>query len=210
MKSRILVVMIAAIFLLSGYASALTYTWDFTSTTDTLLSDYEIFTDDQGGGYTIDVFASGFSFDELLTQTTAGLGITSSEDPDYAVGGYETLLFTLGAGYADLVNWSINFDISGLGNGAITPEDQFSDPNLVELITTNSYSLDSLIGLTDGLFSFTEYWLYEDAATFEYLNHFTVSSITAETAPIPEPATILLLGSGLAGLAWYGRKRKKA
>ena len=28
--------------------------------------------------------------------------------------------------------------------------------------------------------------------------------------PIPEPSTILLLASGIAGLAWYGRKRKKA
>ena len=29
-------------------------------------------------------------------------------------------------------------------------------------------------------------------------------------APVPEPSTIILLGSGLAGLAWFNRRRKKA
>jgi len=34
--------------------------------------------------------------------------------------------------------------------------------------------------------------------------------VEGDIAPVPEPSTILLLSSGLLGLGWYGRKRKKA
>ena len=48
-----------------------------------------------------------------------------------------------------------------------------------------------------------------DNAPAEFHHGFTLGAID-EIAPVPEPSTFLLLGSGLAGLGFYARKRKKA
>lgn len=37
-----------------------------------------------------------------------------------------------------------------------------------------------------------------------------IDNVSLTAAPVPEPGTLLLLGSGLAGVAWYTRRRKKS
>lgn len=39
---------------------------------------------------------------------------------------------------------------------------------------------------------------------------FRLSGGITDTAPVPEPSTLILLGGGLIGVAWYRKKRNKA
>ena len=71
---------------------------------------------------------------------------------------------------------------------------------------------------------FTSYWEYALSIPSSFFNSgdnliqvlaedhgggtFFDLKLSGDTAPVPEPATFILLGSGLAGLAFYRRKRK--
>jgi hypothetical protein len=63
-------------------------------------------------------------------------------------------------------------------------------------------------GFAPGNFTQNTTWAINDGATTNYLNaQFTASALPA---PVPEPASILLVGMGVVGVAAYAYRRRRA
>ena len=136
-----------------------------------------------------------------------------------------------GSGVVDLVggNGSFMMNPDGTLNQPVTyPNYDYFNPDGSFTADGNygAAGTNAMIGALIGTLSVTpatyDDWFligYETLVTLDVDGHIWASvndtyhqnntgSFEATVAPVPEPATVLLLGSGLAGLAFYRRKKK--
>ena len=176
-----LVILFASMFFLSGTAMAAPMTW-----VDYIDFDPNQYVDVLGSvSYTHDITDEGFTpFEDFVY--------------DYNL---EIALFDDNSGWNDW--WYLDIPESAfinqpgiIGDGAYSFDyaNETYGWSFLGLASLNVYgSLDVTITSTGGDF---------------YLDYSTLTAKGCDVAPVPEPATLLLLGSGLAGLAFYRRKRK--
>ena len=177
------------VLLLSGIASAVTLTFD-----DLGLSYGDTFNGNEYASYGVDFstpdirLAIGSSM--VSSPNSLGAHTTTGNDE---FNGTIKMDFTTGFYVSDL-----QFTIF---NTPFTASAYDVDGSLLTTLTygTDSTQLFDFSGFDVNSVTISGTWYAIDDVTFGQLT---------PSSPVPEPATFILLGSGLAGLAFYRRKRK--
>ena len=209
---------VTVLVLTVGVAGADTYTWNFATPEGTNLGTTETFTSDIGG---ITIEVSGFSgvgyhggtgnwtlpngginAANLIGQNGAALGVQSNGLIDVG----EILQLNI-SNLTGLYNDTASLlYVSGATQifGSNVP---VANGSIVGDYLTQSFA-SGLVSIDPGGYNYLWLSVTPNGATVSIAS-FTADDGNGNGASVPEPSTLLLLGSGLLGLVGYGRKRMK-
>jgi hypothetical protein len=155
------------------------------------------------------------SSDAFFVKTGGGLGtsaVSTFQSIQLVAGGEYTLFANIAASY-----FPLDSSINNLAAGAITVTldgktiDSFNFGeiacNTIEYATISASFVAAASGNID--IKFFRPFGIDVNSPINYLDNVSLTLNSGTGAPVPEPATIFLLGIGLVGLAGYSRKKFK-
>ena len=177
--------------------------WEYNGT-DTLTVTLENTSDPANGGY-----ITAFAFNNPLEGSDIDVTLTTTSDPDFGIIGGDTFDNDVNC---QPLGW---FDIgAGIGNnwtGGGKPSDGIGVGDSETFTFVFNGDLDLLI-INDFLNALSEdkqgNELYFFSVRFRGFDDGNSDKVAASVVPIPESATILLLGTGIVGLSLYRRRFK--
>lgn len=226
MKQKILLFISAILFLSIQSALALPVEWQFfndygTSGNTNVGTSVAYF--DETSTYSLTAYGYDNGLDANILENNRGnneqgLGISGNGFAE--INKNEILKIDLGGNYLSMTNWSINFNsVDGKENALLFVSNNGTIAGNTFTLLSPDLDLNIDQSVSNTWLSFTadaQYlFIMEDYAATDGLDgrsgdDVLVKGLKAEVAPVPEPATLLLLGGGLAGLALYRRKQKKS
>ena len=179
---------------------------DFTVGSDSTIT---IFSSSWGDGSAPDGYVPGGGFDPILAIWDSSNNLEAQQDDGLNVGSTlsNSVAYTHG-------KWDSFFDVfltTGDYTASITQYDNFANgANLSSGFNHDgnpNFTFDLRFGTAP---LFNGIWSYDDTRTGDWAFHISnVESASGPGVPVPEPATMLLLGSGLVGIAGFRRKKFK-